>query len=115
MRPIIVTVGPNAAVPIGSNLARMDDWAYPSVGIQCVVVGTVDYTVQTSMDDPNDPTNPVPLGSMMWSPSPDALAVAATASIMTTLNFVPRFIRILLNSGTGSVTATILQSGVTNK
>lgn len=115
MRPIILTVGPNAAVPIGTSLARMDDWALPSIAIQCVVTGAVNYTVQTSMDDPNDPSSPVAVASMTWSPSPDAAAVAATGSIMTVLSFVPRFIRILLNSGTGTVVATVLQAGVVPK
>jgi len=112
MRPITVSIGPNAAVPIGTPLARMDDWAPPSISIQCVVTGAVNYTVQTSNDDPNDPSTPIAVGSMTWSSSPDAAAVTATGNIMTTLSFVPRFVRILLNSGTGTVVATILQAGV---
>lgn len=113
MRPIIITVGPAAATP-ARVMARMDDWAHPSISIQCVVTGTVDYTVQTSNDDPNDPGAPVAAGSMAWSNSPDSAVVGATATKMSKLDFVPRFVAVLLNSGTGSVTATILQAGVTN-
>lgn len=112
MRPITVTVGPNATTPLGSTLVRLDDWALPNVSIQVNVTGTVNYTVQSSLDDPNDPTNPVALASMTWISSSDSNAVGATAAIQTNYFFVPRFVRVLLNSGSGSVTMTVLQSGV---
>ena len=38
---------------------RLDDWALPQTSIQCNVVGTVNATIQSTLDDPNDPTNPV--------------------------------------------------------
>ena len=110
-RSVQMTIGPNAAGSSTSNIVRMDDWNRSPVGIQCVVTGTVNYTVQGSMDDPNDPSNPVPLALMTWTSSPDSLAVGATASIMTSWLFVPKFLRILLTSGSGSVVATALQPG----
>lgn len=90
----------------------MDDWAPGPISIQCVITGTVAYTVQVSNDDPNSPTNPVSVGSMTWSPSPDAAAVAATGPIYTVLAQVPLFVRISQATGTGTVTATIVQAGV---
>ena len=113
MRPIIVSVGPNASGATRSTLVRMDDWAPPQIAIQCTVSGTVNYTVQSSRDDPNDPTNPVAQASMTWVSSSDAAAVGATATIQTNYAFCPRFISVLLNSGTGTVTMTVLQSSVT--
>lgn len=108
MRPITLTTNGVS----NSQLARMDDWAPGPIVIQCVVTGTVAYTVQYSNDDPNSPTNPVPVGSMTWSPSPDAAAVAATGSILTQFASVPLFVRISQATGTGSVIATVVQAGV---
>lgn len=107
MRPITITTPGGAGV---SNLARMDEYAPGPISIQCALNGTGAYTVQWSNDDPNSPTNPVPIGSMTWSPSPDAAAVAATTSIGTSLSFVPLFIRISQASGAGTVAATIVQN-----
>jgi hypothetical protein len=110
MRAITTTVGPNAAGGT-RNMVRMDDWGSNYISIQCNVTGTVNYTVQSSLDDPNDPTSPVPVASMTWISSSDAAAVGATVSIQTNFMFLPRWIGILMNSGTGTVVATILQSG----
>lgn len=106
MLPIVVSTNGVSA----SNLARMDNWAPGGVSIQCVVTGTATYTVQVSNDDPNSPTNPIAVGSMTWSSSPDAAAVAATGSIFTVLAQAPLFIRINQTAGSGSVAATIVQA-----
>jgi hypothetical protein len=90
----------------------MDEWAPGPISIQCVVTGTATYSVQISNDDPNSNTNPIAVGSMTWSPSPDTLATGATTSIYTVLAQVPLFIRINQTVGTGSVAATIVQAGV---
>lgn len=112
MRPITVSVGPNATTPLGSSLVRFDDWSPNNqVTIQVNVVGTVNYTVQTTLDDPNSPTNPVSVANMTWFNSTDANVVNATASKQSSLSFLPIFARVLLNSGSGTVTATFLQTG----
>jgi hypothetical protein len=108
MRPIVVTTSGVST----SQLARMDDWAPGPISIQCVITGTATYSVQVSNDDPNSATNPVAVGSMTWSPSPDTLATGATTSIYTTLSQVPLFIRINQTVGSGTVTATIVQAGI---
>lgn len=110
MRPIVVTVGPNAAGATRSTLVRFDDWAPADITVQCVVTGTVNYSVQYSMDDPNSPTNPVALASMTWSDS--GIAAGATATLPpTSLGVLPIFASVLLNSGTGTVVTTFLQAG----
>ncbi len=114
-----------AAVTVGTNgiastpWARMDEWARPEISIQADVSGTVNYTVQSSNDDPNSNTNPVIPSAMTWVNSPDTSAVAATAAIQTSYGgfnayvaMSPLWVRILLNSGTGTVTATVVQAGV---
>ena len=109
MRPITVTVSDASGGSKSSDLIRFDDWAPAPVSIQVNVTGTVNYTVQTSMDDPNSATNPVALASMTWLSSSDTNVVGASASRSSYFNQAPVFARVLLNSGNGSVTATFLQ------
>lgn len=111
MRPIVVTVGPNAAANTPSGLVAFDPWAMGSISKQATVVGAATFTVQISNDDPNSPTNPVPLASMNWAPDPDAAWVGASASEFGSWQFVPLYARVLLTAGTGSVTVTFVQSG----
>lgn len=112
MRPVVVTVTDASGGAKSSAFVRFDEWAPGAVSIQCVKTGTANYTVQVSNDDPNSPTNPVASASMTWSNSPDTNAVGATGNIFTFLANVPLFAKILLNSGSGSVTATMVQQGV---
>jgi len=122
---IVISGAASGAVTAGTNgvasspWARLDEWALPFVSIQCDVSGTVNYTVQSSMDDPNSPTNPVIPSAVAWINSPDTNAVAATGQIQTTFGgfnayvaLFPLWVRVLLNSGTGTVTTTVTQSGV---
>lgn len=115
MRPITVSVGPNATGGTASDLVRFDEWADPSVSIQIDVSGTVNYTLQVSNDDPNSPTNPVALGSMTWLNSNDPNVVAATAAFQSNFLFAPTFARVVMNSGNGTVTATFRQFGVVHR
>lgn len=95
-----------------SGWARFDDWAPGStVTIQTDVSGTVNYTIQTTLDDPNSPTNPVQPASVSWFNSGDTNVVGATAGVQSSFNVLPIFARVLLNSGTGSMTATFVQVG----
>ena len=104
-----VTIGTNGVG--GSPWVMLDPWALPAVAVQLNVSGTVNYTLQQSLDDPNDPTNPTTAASMTWIDSADTEVVAATTAQQTNYAFTPRYVRVLLNSGAGSATATIIQSG----
>lgn len=97
----------NAASP----WVRFDDWVSGGVAIQTDVVGTVSYTIQQTLDDPNSPTNPVAEASVVWINSADAAVVAATSSQQSNYNFAPAYARVLMGSGSGSVTATFTQRG----
>jgi len=118
---VTINGGATAAVTVGTNgiastsWVRTDEWANPALSIQCDVSGTVNYTVQASNDDPNDPTNPVLPSAMTWISTNDPAGVGATAAILTNYLFAPRYVRILLNSGTGSVTATVTQYNVVSR
>ncbi len=117
---ITVNQGTTAAVTVGTNgvastpWVRFDDYAPAPASIQCVVTGTVNYTVQQTLDDPNSATNPVLPSAVTWVATSDTAAVGATGSVQTNYAFAPTFARVLLNSSTspGMVTATFLQSGV---
>jgi len=104
-----MTVGTNGVA--SSPWVRCDGWADPNIAIQCNVTGTVNYTVQTTTDDPNSPTNPIAVASITWVNSPDLNFVAQTATAQGYLSFVPMWMRVVLNSGTGSVATTMHQSG----
>lgn len=108
MQAITTTIGPGAA---GNSTAmvRLDEWAPPLTSIQVNVAGTVNYTIQTSLDDPNSATSPVPVANMTWF---NTGLVGNTSSLQTTLTAPAIFVRTLLVSGNGTVATTVLQSGV---
>lgn len=102
------TVGTNAIA--SSAWVRMDDYAPSQISIQCTVSGTVNYTVQSTLDDPNSTSNPVAPYSVTWVNSSDANVVGVAATAQSNFMFAPIFARVTLNSGTGSVTSMFLQS-----
>jgi len=109
MQPITVSTS-NAATEIKySRFVRMDSWANAQTAVQVNVTGTATYTIQTSMDDPNSPTNPVAVGSMVWLDALDANLVNETTSQSGALVVTPTFVRIKQIDGTGSITATFAQ------
>lgn len=101
-----LTVG--TGITAHSQWVRTDSWASPQIGLQAKVTGTVNFTLQFSMDDPNSPTNPVAPANMYWDTAGSpfvAVAVGGTANMLA----APTWGRILLNSGTGSVSITLTQ------
>lgn len=110
-----------AAVTVGTSgvastpWARMDEWANTQVTMQFDVTGTVNYTVQSTLDDPNSATDPVLPQNVNWVTTNDTNVIGATSTLQSNYLFSPTFIRVLLNSGTGSVTAKIAQANVANK
>jgi len=105
-----ITVGTNGIA--SSPWLRLDEWALPQVAIQADVTGTVNYTLQQTLDNPNDTTNPVAAASVAWINSSDVNVVSATTNQQSNYAYAPVYVRVLLNSGTGSVTARYTQSGV---
>ncbi len=104
-----ITVGTNGVA--ASPWVRLDEWASAQVALQCTASGTVNYTVQQTLDDPNSNTNAVALSAMTWISHPDSNLVGATGSVQGNYAYLPVFCRILLNSGTGTVTMTVNQAG----
>ena len=103
-----LTVGTNGVG--GSRWVRFNDFAPSNISIQCDVTGTVNYTVQATLDDPNDPFNPTTAENVVWVNSSDAAVVASSSTQQSNFLFTPKYAKILINSGSGSVKATFLQS-----
>lgn len=114
---IVISANATGAVTVGTNTVasspwvRFDDWASPVISKQVNVTGTVNYTIQQTMDDPNSPTNPVNPNAITWINDPDLQFVAVAIGGQGYYPYQPTFARILLNSGNGSVTMTVTQSG----
>lgn len=102
-----ITVGTNGVA--ASPWINFDTWAMGTINGQAVVSGTVNYTIQTSNDDPNSYGNPIAASSMAWD-SNAAGVTGATASTSFGFAASPLWMRILLNSGSGSVRLTAIQN-----
>lgn len=102
-----ITVGTSAVA--SSRWLRLDNWAFPQVAIQCDVTGTVNYTVQQTLDDPNNETLFMSPAMVNWINHPDSNLVGATTTVQGNYGYAPIYARVTLNSGTGSVVLTLVQ------
>lgn len=105
MRPIVVSktgAGSSSAVP-------MDHYQSPfNVGFGVVVSGTVNYTVQHTFDDIFDSSvTPV------WFSHPTVAGLAVNAD--GNYAFPVTAIKLLVNSGAGTATLTLVQAGMPGK
>ena len=104
-----VTVGTNTIA--GSRWVRFDELATQGpISIQCSVTGTVSYTVQQSLQDPNGIADIVAPANMVWLDSADTNVVAATATKQSNYAYQPLLARVVLNSGTGIVSSVFTQA-----
>ena len=105
-----VTVGTNGVA--SSRPIFLDTFAPAPTSIQVTAAGTVNYTVQQSLDDPND----VGYVNVTWVNHPDSALVAATGTAQGNYAYLPRVVRVTLNSETAgagnSVTMTVIQADV---
>ncbi len=105
-----VTIGTNG---VASRWVRLDDYAAAAqVAIQATVSGTANYTIQQTLDDPAWLFSPITPATMTWVNHPDTNVVAASATAQANYAYPPLFARVVLNSGSGSVTATFRQAGL---
>lgn len=105
-----ITVGTNTIA--SSPWIRMDDYANAQVSIGTYTTGTINYTIQGAYLDPNSPNYTIAPYNVPWISSTDSGAVGQTAAIQTSYTIAPTFIRVLVNSGTGTVAASITQYGM---
>jgi hypothetical protein len=79
-----------------------------NIGFAAVVTGTANYTVQHTFDDVFSPTfNP---STATWFDHPTVAALGASAD--GNYAFPVTAIRLLVNSGGGTVRLTLLQAGI---
>ncbi len=102
------TVTAGTSTVATSPWVRFDEWAEAVVGMQLTATGTVNFTFESSFDDPNSLINPVAPASMSWD-STISPVVGQTATVSASLSAAPLWGRILLNSGTGSVKGVFVQ------
>lgn len=105
MRPIVVSLSDASGGAKTSAALPMDIHGRPQVSIQADVTGTANYTVQQTLDDVFDATI-----TATWFDHPDTNLVAATADKQGNYAYIPRAVRIVLNSGSGSVKLTLIQA-----
>lgn len=107
-----VSIGTNGVAH--SPWVNLDPYAATSpISIQATASGTVSYTIQQTLDNPTSFSNTaLTLSNMTWVNHPDANLVAATGTVQGNYAYQPAFARILLNSGTGTVTGTFIQAGL---
>lgn len=102
-----LTVGTNGVA--SSRPIRLDDYSPSPVTIGVNITGTVNYDVEVCMDDPNSLSDAVAEADMLWYNSADTNVVNATSDQMSYLDRAPLWVRIILNSGTGSLRMTVRQ------
>lgn len=108
-----VIVGTNAIA--ASTWVQFDDYAaMTEVAVQATVTGTVNYTVQQTLQDPGSQTNAVAYSSVAWLSTADTNLVGATATKAGSIAVVPVYARVLLNSGSGSVSTVFRQTFLGN-
>lgn len=100
-----ITVGTNGVA--SSPPLPLDIHGRPEISLQAIVSGTVNWTVQQTLDSPY-------VGQTLnWIDHPDANMVSEAVNRQGNYAYVPACTRIVLNSGTGSVTYTVVQAGIT--
>ena len=80
------------------------------ISVQINVSGTVNYTLQQTLDNATSTGSPYTPATMVWVDSSDTNVVAATATKQSNYAYQPAFARVTLNSGTGTITATFIQA-----
>lgn len=108
-----------AAITVGTNTIAdsrpifLDSFGYAPSALQVTVTGTVNYTVRQSMDNPNGPAGfgaPIGIQNVTWLDHSDTNVVNASASKQSNYAFSPSICKVVLNSGTGTITMSVIQS-----
>ena len=98
----------------------LDEFGLAPTAIQVNVSGTANATVQQSLDNPNDVGLILGTGytGINWVNHPDSTLVNLTGTVQGNYAYVPKVVRLLLNSGatgTSSVTIRLSQAAITTR
>jgi hypothetical protein len=108
MRPVTLTTSDASGGAVSSAVCPPDIYLTPfQITLQTIVTGTVNYDVQYTKDDVFSTTFVV--ASAQWTSVTGM--TGATANAEETLISPVTGIRVLQNSGSGSVSLRILQAG----
>lgn len=103
-----VTVGTSGVA--GSPWIDFDELATQGpVSIQVSVTGTINFTVQQTLMSTTN-ADAVAKSAVVWVNHPDSALTAATATAQGNYAYQPAMARVVVNSGTGSVSATFIQA-----
>lgn len=112
---ISVDAATAGALTVGTNGVGSGSWQSINtfvtpinVNIQCIVAGTVNFTVQGTAMDPNN----LPSGQVAPATTDITALAAKAASTTASITDAYAFFRMVINSGTGSVQYTYDQAGV---
>ncbi len=98
-----ITVGTNGIA--SSPPLVLDIYARPQVSLQVAVTGTVNWTIQQTLDNSFTTDDE----DLVWLDHSDTNMVAQTVNRQGNYAFVPFATRITLNSGSGSLVYTVVQ------
>ena len=107
MRPISVTLTDASGGAKQSDPIIMDYHGRPEVSLQVDVSGTANWTIQQTLNNPNASG-----ATLTWYNHPDVNLVAQTVGRQGNYAFPTVAIRLVLNSGSGSATLTVVQAGL---
>jgi len=89
--------GSSNAIVINTNVTPVN------IGFAAVVAGTVNYSIQFSYDDPA-------VGLTTWFD--DVTITSKTGNEDGSISFPISAIKVLVNSGSGTVTLNVIQAGI---
>lgn len=103
MRQIVISqtgAGTSVTIPL-------DIHGRPEISLQVAVTGTVNWTLQQSLDNPFDASI-----TPTWIDHPDTNMVAQTVARQGNYAYVPAALRLVVNSGSGTARLTVIQAGI---
>jgi len=101
-----VTVGTNGVA--SSRPIFLDEYGVSPTSLQVTVTGTVNATVQQTLDTVESAGS---YPAVTWVNHPDTNLATLTGTVQGNYAYLPKMVRIILNSGTGSVVLSVDQSG----
>jgi hypothetical protein len=112
---IAVSAATTAALTVGTNGVASSAWVCldtngpPQISLQVDLTGTINATVQQTL---NDVWTPSTKASDYWVNHADSTLVGMTSgNVQGNYAYVPTATRLTLNSGTGSAVFTVVQPG----
>lgn len=99
-----------------SNMIALEPYASPSTIYQVSVLdgSSMTWTIEGTLDNPNDPVYPCSFADIEWIVSPIATLVSEAVTQQAQSDWTPLFVRLKI-AGTGQARFTIVQLGAVPK